>query len=102
MVLFVFPSSCEGSATVYYEALASGLPVVTVRAAGSVVLDRIDGFSIAPWGPEALAGWVKLFACDQKVPLAMDIRAKERARGFRSARYGESLVSTPEPLLEES
>ena len=35
--VFLLPSICEGSATVCYEALAYGLPVITTRNAGSVV-----------------------------------------------------------------
>lgn len=41
--VFVLPSICEGSATVTYEALANGLPVITTPNAGSMVRDGIDG-----------------------------------------------------------
>lgn len=45
--VFFLPSICEGSATVVYEALMSGLPVVTTPNAGSIVRDGVDGF-VAP------------------------------------------------------
>jgi glycosyltransferase involved in cell wall biosynthesis len=54
--VFVLPTLSEGSANVCYEALASGLPVVTTPNAGSVVQDQIDGFIVPPAVPEALIG----------------------------------------------
>jgi len=44
--VFCFPSCFEGSASVTYEALACGLPVITTVNAGSVVRHGIDGFII--------------------------------------------------------
>lgn len=44
--VFFLPSVCEGSATVIYEALQSGLPVVTTPNAGSLVTDGVDGFIV--------------------------------------------------------
>ena len=44
--VFVYPSLHEGSAIATYEALASGLPVITTRNSGSVVRDGIDGFIV--------------------------------------------------------
>ena len=37
----VFPSSCEGSAKATYEAAACGLPQITTRESGDIVLDRV-------------------------------------------------------------
>ena len=44
--IFVFPSWCEGSAKVIYEAMAHGLAVVTTNAAGSLIKDQMDGMII--------------------------------------------------------
>lgn len=41
--LVFFPSIAEGSAGVTYEALASGVPVVTTPEAGSIVRNNMDG-----------------------------------------------------------
>ncbi len=46
--IFVFPSLSEGSALVVYEAMASGLPVITTPNAGSVVRDGVDGYIVPP------------------------------------------------------
>jgi len=44
--VFVLPSICEGSAMVTYEALSSGLPVITTPNSGSIVRNGIDGLII--------------------------------------------------------
>ena len=44
--LYVFPSLHEGSTVSIYEAMASGLPIVTTPNAGSVVRDGKDGFIV--------------------------------------------------------
>ena len=43
----VLPTLFEGSAMSTYEALASGLPVITTPNAGSIVRDGVDGFIVA-------------------------------------------------------
>jgi glycosyltransferase involved in cell wall biosynthesis len=56
--VFCFPSLSEGSATVIYEALAHGLPVITTRASGSVVHDGIEGLIIPARDSGAIAAAV--------------------------------------------
>jgi glycosyltransferase involved in cell wall biosynthesis len=51
----IFPSECEGSAKCTYEAAACGLPQITTREAGDVVLDGVNGLIIPPNDPGALA-----------------------------------------------
>jgi glycosyltransferase involved in cell wall biosynthesis len=46
--LHVFPSQCEGSAKVVYEAAACGLPQITTREAGDVVNDGVEGILVRP------------------------------------------------------
>ncbi len=41
--VFLLPSLCEGSATVTYEALMAGLPVVCTPNTGSIIEHNIDG-----------------------------------------------------------
>ena len=50
--MFVLPSLAEGSAEVTYEAIAAGVPVVTTRAAGSVVRDGIEGRIVPERDPD--------------------------------------------------
>jgi glycosyltransferase involved in cell wall biosynthesis len=51
----IFPSQCEGSAKVVYEAAACGLPQITTREAGDVVNDGAEGIIIQPGNVGQLA-----------------------------------------------
>jgi glycosyltransferase involved in cell wall biosynthesis len=53
--VFCFPSITEGSAAVTYEAIASGLPVITTPNAGAIVRDGIDGFIVPIRDADGLA-----------------------------------------------
>jgi len=44
--VFLLPSVCEGSATVTYEAMQYGLPLIVTKNTGSLVRDGIEGFVI--------------------------------------------------------
>jgi glycosyltransferase involved in cell wall biosynthesis len=90
--VFVFPSICEGSATVCYEALAAGLPVITTPNAGSVVRDGVDGFIVPIRNPEAIAEKLELLARDRELLAWMSANALARSREFTLEKYGERLV----------
>lgn len=53
--VFCFPSITEGSATVTFEALATGLPVITTTNAGSIVRHGCDGYIVDIRDPDGLA-----------------------------------------------
>lgn len=55
----ILPSSCEGSAKTTYEAAACGLPQITTRESGDVVIDGQNGIIIPPDNPEALAAAIE-------------------------------------------
>jgi len=55
----VFPSQCEGSAKVTYEAAACALPQITTREAGDVVNDGIEGIIIPPANVDRLASAIQ-------------------------------------------
>jgi glycosyltransferase involved in cell wall biosynthesis len=92
--LLVLPTLAEGSATVIYEALAAGLPVVTTKAAGSVVRDGVDGLIVPERDPDALAIAIEAIVEDRELRDAMAVAARMRAREYSWANYGERLVET--------
>jgi glycosyltransferase involved in cell wall biosynthesis len=92
--LFVLPSICEGSATVNYEALAAGLPVITTPNAGSVVRDGVEGFIVPIRDAEALAARIELLASDPGLLAHLAQKAKARAAEYSWERYGERLTET--------
>jgi glycosyltransferase involved in cell wall biosynthesis len=64
----VFPSQCEGSAKVTYEAAACGLPQITTREAGDVVTDGVEGILVSPGNVGELASAIlELYRHPEKV-----------------------------------
>jgi glycosyltransferase involved in cell wall biosynthesis len=90
--VFVLPSLAEGSAGVTYEALATGVPVVTTPAAGSVVRDGIDGRLVPERDPAALADAIADIVEDRDKRARMSIAARQRAGDYTWERYRERLV----------
>ncbi len=98
--LFVFPSICEGSATVNYEALAAGLPVITTPNAGSVVRDGVEGFIVPIRDAAALAAKIEQLATNPSLLAHMAQKARERAAEFSWEKYGERLARTLEEIMQ--
>lgn len=99
--VFVYPSLHEGSALAVYEALASGLPVVTTRNTGSVVRDGKEGLLVPIRDPEALAGALETLRGDEARRLEMAQAARRRAETFTWRRYAEDLEETVRSMLAE-
>jgi glycosyltransferase involved in cell wall biosynthesis len=76
--IHVFPSQCEGSAKVTYEAAACGLPQITTREAGDVVEDGRQGIIIAPADVDALAGAIQHLYDHPEIVERMSLAARER------------------------
>ena len=89
--VFLLPSICEGSATVCYEALAAGLPVITTPNAGSVVRHGIDGFIVPVRDAEAIAAAIDSIRTAPALLLSLSRNAALRAREFTLQQYGERL-----------
>lgn len=74
----VFPSQCEGSAKVTYEAAACGLAQITTREAGDVVEDGVQGIIIPPADVDALAEAIHLLYDHPETVERMGLAARER------------------------
>ncbi len=74
----VFPSQCEGSAKVTYEAAACGLPQITTREAGDVVEDGVQGLIVPPDNVDALAAAIQHLYDHPEIVDRMSIAARER------------------------
>jgi glycosyltransferase involved in cell wall biosynthesis len=92
--VFLLPSLCEGSATVTYEAMASGLPVICTPNTGSVVRDGIDGFIVPIRDPEAIMSKLELLSKNPDLLMEMSNNARERAKEFTLDKYQERLLQT--------
>lgn len=94
--LLVLPSVCEGSATVTYEALAAGLPVVCTPNAGSLVRDGVDGRILPPRDAECLAAIIDFYSCHlEELEALRSAALKGSARLSRNA-YGQRLLGVLE------
>ncbi len=76
--IHVFPSTCEGSAKVTYEAAACGLPQITTREAGDVVVDSVEGMIIPPANVDRLAEAILHLYEHPEILEKMSIAARER------------------------
>ena len=76
--IHVFPSQCEGSAKVTYEAAGCGLPQITTRESGDVVRDGIEGIVIRPADVNALAEAILRLYESPDLVERMSIAARER------------------------
>jgi glycosyltransferase involved in cell wall biosynthesis len=74
----VFPSLCEGSAKVTYEAAACGLPQIATREAGDVVVDGLNGLIVPAGDTEALAQALKRLYRDPELRLRMGQAGRRR------------------------
>lgn len=92
--VFLLPSICEGSATVVYEALAAGLPVITTENTGSVVRDGFEGFLVPICNPRSIAFRLEMLANDPDLWAAMSRTALQRASEFTVEQYGKRLIAS--------
>lgn len=91
--VFAFPSIEEGSALVTYEALASGLPVVTTYNAGSLVRDGVEGFIVPIRAADELAARLDDLRARPALRREMSAAARRRAEEFTWQRYGDALAA---------
>lgn len=89
--VFLLPSLCEGSATVTYEAMAAGLPVVCTANTGSMVRDGVDGFLVPVRDAGAIVAALENLRAPER-RLQMSQAARERSHGGTLTAYGERLV----------
>jgi glycosyltransferase involved in cell wall biosynthesis len=79
--VFLFPSHCEGSATVCYEALAHGVPVICTPNTGSVVRDGVEGFIVEAGDVEAMVSRLERLDAGREELAALSAGALAR-RGY--------------------
>ncbi len=90
--LFVLPTLAEGMALSALEAMAFGVPVITTHQCGSVVRDGVEGFLVPVHDAAALADRIEQLLADRALRDRMAAAARQRAREFSWARYGERLL----------
>lgn len=99
--VFVYPSLHEGSAFVTYEALASGLPIITTPNAGSVVRDGVEGYVVPIRDVDVLVERIQRLHRDPDLRLAMSAAARARALDFTWAHYRRRVATQLDAWLAE-
>lgn len=98
--VFLFPSVCEGSASVVMEALSAGLPVVTTPNSGTVVRHGVEGFIHAPDDLDGIEASLRLLLEDDTLRDAHAEAARLRAVEYDLAHYGQGLQNLLPALLQ--
>ncbi|WP_170157038.1 glycosyltransferase family 4 protein [Roseimicrobium gellanilyticum] len=99
--VFFLPSICEGSATVTYEALTCGLPVVTTPNAGSTVVDGKTGYIAPVRDVEIMAARLRQLHKDRLLLKQMSAAASEHSQGLSLDAYQQRLLSLLEHKFQE-
>lgn len=89
--VLVLPSIVEGSATVTYEALMSGLAVVTTPNSGSIVQDGVDGRIVGVRDSAALADALLAYRDDPEMLAGHRAAARQSGPRASVARYADDL-----------
>jgi glycosyltransferase involved in cell wall biosynthesis len=91
--VFVLPTLSEGAASVCYEAMAAGLPVITTPNAGSAVRDGREGLIVPIRDAAALAEAIELLSADEELRLKLGANAAAAAAGTSLAIYSTLLAA---------
>lgn len=89
--IFCLPSLAEGMASVTLEALASGLPCVVTRSAGSPVRDGVDGVIVPERDGPAIAEAIRSIGEDRETRARMSRAAQVTAAMHRLEVIGDRL-----------
>ena len=100
--IFVYPSLHEGSALAIYEALASGLPVITTPNSGSVVRDGVEGFIVPIRDIEALKEKMLLLYQNKDLRDQISLQARKRAESFTWQAYRQRLGALVQNIIQEN
>lgn len=90
--VFCLPSLCEGSATVVYEALAAGLPVITTPNSGSIVRDGVEGIIAPAAEAGSLAAAIERLHRDRSLLAKMAAAARHRSSYGSVSGYSQRLL----------
>jgi glycosyltransferase involved in cell wall biosynthesis len=92
--VFVLPSLIEGSATVVYEALSAGLPVICTPNTGSVVRDGHNGYIVPIRDADAMCTALSRLADDPMHLKTMAANARLSDADYSFDSYRLKLLQT--------
>lgn len=101
--IFAFPSTTETQGLSALEALAHGLPAVTVNVngAGELVAHNVDGFVVPP-EVEPFSSALLSFLLDEPLRKRMGEAGREKGQKFSSRRQAERLTEIYRQVIERA
>jgi glycosyltransferase involved in cell wall biosynthesis len=89
--IFVFPSYMEGSAKSVYEALATGLPVLTTENAGSIIVNDVTGLLIKPGCIASLREKMLELKMDYLLRKRIGFAGQKEVENYSWSRYSKNI-----------
>ena len=96
---FIFPSYTEGSALVTFEAMASGLPVLTTYDAGSIVKHGKNGFLCKPDEEDKMFEYAYKLATNPALINKMSINSRKIYNTKMLVSYPEQVINIYRKIL---
>jgi len=90
--ILLLPSICEGSATVSYEALSYGLPVICTPNSGTVIEHKKDGLLIPIRSSDAIVKSIEQFLTKPDLLKKMTQEALQTSTKYDANQYGRRLL----------
>ncbi len=100
--IFVFPTLYEGFGTIFLEAMACGLPIVTTDVAGNkqIVKNRENGILVKPKSPEEIAKAVLEMLNNRPLLNKMKQNNKEKAKQYTWSNAAKKYLDVYEELIK--
>jgi glycosyltransferase involved in cell wall biosynthesis len=96
---FIFPSYTEGSALVTFEAMASGLPVLTTNDSGSIVKHGINGFICKPEEKNKMFKYAYKLATNSTLNYTMSINSRKIYNKKMTISYPKQVLNIYKKVL---
>ena len=90
--VLLLPSLCEGSATVSYEAMAYGLPVLCTPNSGTVIENAYNGFLFPIQDSEAIKDVITSISTKKSLLEELSMNALNTAKLYTVEEYGKRLL----------
>jgi glycosyltransferase involved in cell wall biosynthesis len=91
--VFLLPSVSEGSATVIYEALTAGLPVICTPNTGSIVRDGVNGIIVPSGDVDAIVATLERLASSRATLAEFQENVRLTVRDASLEAYSQRLIA---------